>query len=130
MQDFSHDLKQKTKTQVGSPAVLLRLTHCTSWVKRWSEAMDFLLARLWPCTKKMRQKNSRIWRNICPYSYKSKVRQKSPKFDATCVPIVINQKWSKKSRFWHYLKQSNSTCSKLYKYGKRFHFAPSFNNLD
>jgi hypothetical protein len=29
-------------TQVRSPAVLLRLARCTSWVKRWSEAMDFL----------------------------------------------------------------------------------------
>ena len=29
-------------TQVGSPAVRLRLAHCTAWVKRWSEAMDFL----------------------------------------------------------------------------------------
>ena len=24
------------------PDVHLRLAHCTSWVKRWSEAMDFL----------------------------------------------------------------------------------------
>ena len=30
------------QTQVGSPAVRLRLAHCTAWVKRWSEAMDFL----------------------------------------------------------------------------------------
>ena len=30
------------KTQVGSPAVRLRLVCCTAWVKRWSEAMDFL----------------------------------------------------------------------------------------
>ena len=30
------------KTQVGSPAVRLRLTRCTAWVKRWSEAMDFI----------------------------------------------------------------------------------------
>jgi hypothetical protein len=29
-------------TQVRSPAVRLRLAHCTAWVKRWSEAMDFL----------------------------------------------------------------------------------------
>ena len=28
-------------TQVGSPAVRLRLARCTAWVKRWSEAMDF-----------------------------------------------------------------------------------------
>ena len=28
-------------TQVGSPAVRLRLVRCTAWVKRWSEAMDF-----------------------------------------------------------------------------------------
>ena len=27
-------------TQVGSPAVRLRLARCTAWVKRWSEAMD------------------------------------------------------------------------------------------
>ena len=32
----------KKKTQVGSPAVRLRLVCCTAWVKRWSEAMDFL----------------------------------------------------------------------------------------
>ena len=31
------------ETQVGSPAVRLRLAHCTAWVKRWSEAMDFKL---------------------------------------------------------------------------------------
>ena len=30
------------KTQVGSPALRLRLARCTAWVKRWSEAMDFL----------------------------------------------------------------------------------------
>ena len=30
------------KTQVRSPAVRLRLARCTAWVKRWSEAMDFL----------------------------------------------------------------------------------------
>ena len=29
------------RTQVGFPAVLFRLARCTSWVKRWSEAMDF-----------------------------------------------------------------------------------------
>ena len=29
-------------TQVGSPAVRRRLARCTAWVKRWSEAMDFL----------------------------------------------------------------------------------------
>ena len=28
-------------TQVGSPAVRLRLARCTAWVKRWSKAMDF-----------------------------------------------------------------------------------------
>ena len=28
-------------TQVGSPAVRLRLASCTAWVKWWSEAMDF-----------------------------------------------------------------------------------------
>ena len=36
---------KKTKatfTQVGSPAVRLRLARCTAWVKRWSEAIDFL----------------------------------------------------------------------------------------
>ena len=33
----------KTETQVGSPAVRLRLARCTAWVKQWSEAMDFLL---------------------------------------------------------------------------------------
>ena len=41
-------------------------------------------------------KKSRFWRNICPYSYESKVRQKSPEFDALYVPIVMNQKWGKK----------------------------------
>ena len=29
-------------TLVRSPAVRLRLVRCTAWVKRWSEAMDFL----------------------------------------------------------------------------------------
>ena len=32
----------KKQTQVGSPAMRLRLARCTAWVKRWSEAMDFL----------------------------------------------------------------------------------------
>ena len=32
----------RRKTQVRSPAVRLRLARCTAWVKRWSEAMDFL----------------------------------------------------------------------------------------
>ena len=31
------------ETQVRSPAVRLRLARCMAWVKRWSEAMDFLL---------------------------------------------------------------------------------------
>ena len=34
--------KTRLCTQVGSPAVRLRLARCTAWVKRWSEAMDFL----------------------------------------------------------------------------------------
>ena len=29
-------------TQVGSPAVRLKLVRCTAWVKQWREAMDFL----------------------------------------------------------------------------------------
>ena len=33
--------RETTTTQVGSPAVRLRLARCTAWVKRWSEAMDF-----------------------------------------------------------------------------------------
>ena len=33
---------EETATQVGSPAVRLWLARCTAWVKRWSEAMDFL----------------------------------------------------------------------------------------
>ena len=32
--------KSVTYTQVGSPAVRLRLARCTAWVKQWSEAMD------------------------------------------------------------------------------------------
>ena len=31
-----------SKTQVGSPAVRLRLARCAAGVKRWSEAMDFI----------------------------------------------------------------------------------------
>ena len=77
------------------------------------------------------------------------MRQKSPDFDTIYVPVVMNQKWgtkvqiltqhmslwswikseAKKSRFWRKLKLSNSTCSKLYFYSKRFRFAPSFNNI-
>ena len=36
------ETSNKDNTQVGSPAVRLRLARCTAWVKRWSEAMDFL----------------------------------------------------------------------------------------
>ena len=46
-------------------------------------------------------KNSRIWHNICPYSYESKVRQKTPDFHAKYVPIVMNQKWGKKTPDFH-----------------------------
>ena len=35
-------IEKKFTTQVGSPAVRLRSAGCTAWVKRWSEAMDFL----------------------------------------------------------------------------------------
>ena len=35
-------MSKSSMTQVGSPAVRLRLARCTAWVKRWSEAMDFL----------------------------------------------------------------------------------------
>ena len=38
----THVLSMAGITQVGSPAVRLRLAGCTAWVKRWSEAMDFL----------------------------------------------------------------------------------------
>ena len=34
-------LAKEFDTQVGSPAVRLRLARCTAWVKRWSKAMDF-----------------------------------------------------------------------------------------
>ena len=48
---FQHNFKteviisgnlKKISTQVGSPAVRLRIARCTAWVKRWSEAMDFI----------------------------------------------------------------------------------------
>ena len=39
---WQHFLVTLEETQVGSPAVRLRLARCTAWVKRWSEAMDFL----------------------------------------------------------------------------------------
>ena len=42
--NFKHHLTliiYELYTQVGSPAVRLRLARCTAWVKRWSEAMDF-----------------------------------------------------------------------------------------
>ena len=35
-------LEREREIQVGSPDVRLRLAHCTSWVKQWSETMDFL----------------------------------------------------------------------------------------
>ena len=42
---FSNQLLQRTwyilQTQVGSPAVRLRLARCMAWVKRWSKAMDY-----------------------------------------------------------------------------------------
>ena len=44
---------------------------------------------------KSEAKNSRIWRNTCPYSYESKGMQKTPELDATYVSIVMNQKWGK-----------------------------------
>ena len=39
---YLHTIQLTITTQVGSPAVRLRLARCTSWVKRWSKAMDFL----------------------------------------------------------------------------------------
>ena len=39
---LSSKLMKLGQTQVGSPAVRLRLARFTAWVKRWSEAMDFL----------------------------------------------------------------------------------------
>ena len=39
---FNEMKNENKKTQVGSPSVRLRLVCCTAWVKRWSEAMDFL----------------------------------------------------------------------------------------
>ena len=47
------ETSNKDNTQVGSPAVRLRLARCTAWVKRWSEAMDFLQTiwhKYWACT--------------------------------------------------------------------------------
>ena len=45
-------------TQVGSPAVRLRLARCTAWAKRWSEAMDFLQT---------------IFKQISPYCASSRI---------------------------------------------------------
>ena len=43
--DIAHIFLQQTlETQVGSPAVLLRLACCTSCAKQWIEAMEFLQA--------------------------------------------------------------------------------------
>ena len=81
------------KTQVRSPAVRLRLARCTAWVKRWSEAMDFLQSifktnsrKYWACTKN--------------FYFKSKVRQKSPEIHANTKSLLriltSNQKWGKK----------------------------------
>ena len=76
------------KTQVGSPAVRLRLARCTAWVKRWSEAMDFLQTIFKtnnvPIVSVKREakiyKNSR---NIMSLQLASKVRQKSTETHAT-----------------------------------------------
>ena len=77
------------QTQVGSPAVLIRLARCTSWVKRWSEAMDFH-AKTWPYIKnsnfysKGMQKSPDVHAKIWPYiknsNLHSKGMQKSPDF--------------------------------------------------
>ena len=60
--------------------------------------------------------------------------QKNPDFEAELRPYTKNSYGSQKvckktSRFSRKLKQSTNSCSKLFKYGKRFRFAPSFNNL-
>ena len=41
------------ETQVGSPAVRLRLAHCTSLVKQGSEAMDLLVLQIKRAAKKV-----------------------------------------------------------------------------
>ena len=39
------------------------------------------------------------------------------------------KRYAKNSRISRKLKQSNNRCSKLFKYGKQFRFAPLFNNF-
>ena len=69
---------KKQFTQVRSPAVLLRLARCTSWVKRWSEAMDF------ETIFKINIFLSRILGDL--------YGKKTQEFDITYVPVVMNQK--------------------------------------
>ena len=57
------------QTQVGSPAVLFRLARCTSWVKRWSEAMDFFQTIFKITIVYLRDLYGKKTLEICPYSY-------------------------------------------------------------
>ena len=54
-----------------------------------------------------------------PIVMESKGMQKTPEFNELYDPIVTKSEGK--------LKQSNSKCSKLYFYSKRFRFVPSFN---
>ena len=69
-------------TQVGSPAVHLRLASCTSWVKRWSEAMDFLQTIF-----KTNISLSRINLNPSPPSQRSQLN--FPRGYVPAIPITL-----------------------------------------
>ena len=80
-------------------------------IKRYAKKLQNLMQNmtLQLGNQKVCKKKSRIWRNIWPCSWEIK-------------------KYEKNTRIWCKLKQSNNRCSQLFKYGKRFCFAPLFNN--
>ena len=79
------------QTQVGSTAVRLRLAHYTSWVKRWSKAMDFLQTIFQSnifllCIfeiKSYKKKLQNLTKTYDPVVTKSKGMLKTPEFDIT-----------------------------------------------
>ena len=82
--------------QVGSPAVLLRLACCTSWVKRWSEAIDYL----WPYSQRFAKK---ILHNIRPYSHQIKRYAKNSR--------ISRNTWPYRYRIKKYAKNSRISCN-------------------
>ena len=58
----------------------------------------------------------------------TKIMLKTPEIHAEYDPVLRIKSYAKNTRFSRKLKQSIYRCSQLFKYGKRFRYAPSFNN--